>query len=99
MIQWQCIILTSVLAAIKCKLQFSLYILVQSTMLVFLPSYYRSVQYMAAARLSDVGGMLVASIMSFQTTRSAQSADVVGSSLMELILYNPTASHTMFSNA
>lgn len=38
--------------------------------------------------------MLDVSIMSFQTIESAKSADVVGSNLIELILYNPTANHT-----
>ena len=40
------------------------------------------------------GGILDVSIISFQTILSAKSADVVGKSLMELILYNPIASHT-----
>lgn len=38
--------------------------------------------------------MLLVSSMSFHTTESVQSADVVGSNFMELILYNPSASHT-----
>ena len=42
------------------------------------------------------GGMLEASIMSFQTIESAKSAEVVGSSRMELILYSPIANHTKF---
>jgi len=40
------------------------------------------------------GGILDVSIISFHTTESAKSADVVGNNLIELSLYNPIASHT-----
>ena len=38
------------------------------------------------------GGILLVSIISFHTIESVQSADVVGNSLIELILYKPSAS-------